>query len=805
MSFKDAVALIKFSLPNGNESRGTGFLVTSKHVLTALHVVAERRASSKQIGQPQPVTFVDPIPLCFSGAGRPERTARVVDGLWDPRQDWALLELDSEVDIAPIAIGAIDGDRGSWRAFGFPDTKPDGMMVEGRVRDSRGSIDGAPALQLFSEEAASGGGMPVRGLSGAPCVVGDTAVGILRWVPMANRATGQAHAGTVFACPLPVVAERCGDHLPAPVRVSDQPAAAAFIGLPVPAPQRPTRPVLLILLVAVIAVSVATTTYLLTRPSSTAPQRKDGSRYVAIREPRIQAGENLPEIELIRAGLRQALLRGATDLSGLAVIAHDDVDTIDDSKTPVSELARALAADEVIVSRLTCSPRLCDVALSWVEVDGAVRQTESFTIEPPDDYRASLDTVVTYLQRGYGDLVPRPAVPELDVSNQDYEKFLRWKRAFDAKAAISEETDQILAELDAIRQRSTGFVDVYLLEAEILRRRFRFSRETGDIERANQLAEAALEIAPGSPRPVKAVLGVALAQRDFPRAEQALRQLEQLEPGSSSTFYRAQLAQERGDLARAIQHYREAARLQPSWRTLIKLGNLESQTGQVAGARATLRRLLEVAPGTYKAQAFQAQMELDHGDLEVAAALYQQLAERHGTIPSYGSLGWIQFCLGRYDDAAKNFERILQLVPRHVVTLVYFGQALELGGRRDDALASYRRALDLLQQDRSATDAHSLAIRASLHARLGQPVDANKLAEQALNEEPGNVDVVSTAATAYALLEDQGKASDHMITALDLGYNGRCFSMPWFDQARGDPRVQQRLQRASDARRASGP
>lgn len=795
MSFKDAVALIRFSLPNGNESRGTGFLVTSKHVLTALHVVAERRASSKRVGQPQPVTFVEPIPLRFSGVEPIERSARVVDGLWDPRQDWALLELDREVDIAPIAIGVIEGDTASWRTYGFPDTKPDGMMVEGRVRDSRGSIDGAPALQLFSEEAASGGGMPVRGLSGAPCVVHDTAIGILRWVPMANRATGQAHAGTVFACPLPVVAERCGDRLPALRTVSDQPQAVALIGLPEPAPRaHPAFIALMVALVAVVGVGGASATYLLTRPE---PPRRDGDAlYVAIRKPTIQAGQDLPEIELIRASLRQALLRSATNLSGLAVISDAEVDTLDDDKTSVSALARALAANEVIVSNLTCSPKICDVALSWVDDGGSVRQAESFTIEPPDDYRASLDKVTTYLHRGYSEFVQRPAIPEIQISNGDYEAFLRIKNTH-TSSGISRTTDELLNELDEIRRRSDGFVEAYLLQAQILRNRYYLSREKRDIARAFELVDTAQQLAPGSPRPLQIRLQLILDSRELDLAEPVLRDLEELDVAPAEILYfRARLEQARGNLTRAIAVYAEAARERPSWRILVNLGTLQIKTAQPEEARKTLKQLLTIAPHNYRTLSLEAKLEMNYGSMEQAAELYEKLAARFQTHVSHANLGWARRCLGRFDEAVDSYQRVVESLPNSAHMTLNLGEAQELTGRIDDARRAYRRALELLDQDKSATDPRSLARRAVLSAHLERHEDAVRHIDSALNEAPDNVIVVEMAALVHALIGNRDVASRHVTRALDLGYNPQCFTVPWFDEVRRDPILNQRINRS---------
>ena len=789
MSFKDAVALIQFALPGGGETRGTGFLVTERYVLTALHVVAERRASMQRTGQAQPVTFVDAIPLRF---GQEQCPARVVDHLWDPREDWALLELDRAVDIEPVALGELHGEAATWRSYGFPDTKPDGMMVEGRVRDASGRIEGVPALQLFSEEAASGGGMPVRGLSGAPCMVEGAAIGILRWVPMANRATGQAHAGTVFACPIPLIAKRCIDLLPPPVAVNaggSQPQlpAAQAVALPKHRAGRVKQWAKSLLLVA-IGLAVSAVAAFVAWPQSS-PRRNSDATYVAVRAPRVQSAGELNGVKLIAAGLRQAVLRAITNLEGLVAIADDDVDLADSDSKSLRELARALAADEVIASKLLCTPEACDVVLNWVRSDGGVRQTESFEIRPPTDYRRSLHTVVSYVRRGFADYSERSGLAALEVSSQDYGRYLRLQRAYSHKDPPMT-TDEILDGLNAIRERSLGFVEVYLFEANLLTERYKSSRDPADTERASSLAEVAQKLAPESPEPLKVWFRVALASGELDTAEQMLNKLENIEPGNVENLeLRARLEAKRGDPQRAIAILRQAASERPSWRILYRLAQYESSNGQLAAAREHLAQFLQIWPDNYYGQSLLAKDELLHGSLERAAELYARLVERSHAYVPYTNLGFAQLLMGRASDAIGNFARAVELKPKNPNALLNLGNAQELAGDRKAATSSYQRALTLLDENSGARDSKWAARRAAILAHLQRSSEAPEQSRPALQNAPNNRDVRYLAAQVYAVTEQDKLAVHNVKEALELGYDAIWFGFPWFDRIRRDPEI----------------
>lgn len=202
-------------------SVGTGALVAPGVVLTALHVVADR--------QPQVTPIPGTITLSF-----PERAVvgTLLPDRWDASADWALIAVDPALTARPIPLADAPGSGLSWETHGFPEAQPvDGMVIGGRISNHAGRYYEIPALQLYSDEAAAAGGMPVRGLSGAPVLVDGALVGVLRASLLKE---GKNVAGTLYACPSRLAAQAASDLLPWPDPCAGLPGlpAAAYARLP---------------------------------------------------------------------------------------------------------------------------------------------------------------------------------------------------------------------------------------------------------------------------------------------------------------------------------------------------------------------------------------------------------------------------------------------------------------------------------------------------------------------------------------------------------------------------------------------
>jgi|GEM_PF-5364609 len=191
MKERASIARIDVGRMGAAPVRGTGTLVSTDLVLTALHVVADRR-------QDPPVFFAGPIWLTFPGD---TVDAVPVAGMWNGREDWVLLRCTRSPAVPHLPLGELGAYEQTleWHTYGFADAYPTGGMVfEGRVLNPEGTYEDVPAIQLYSDQAAAGDGSPVAGLSGAPCLVDGAVVGVIRSSLLKH---GLNVAGTLYACP----------------------------------------------------------------------------------------------------------------------------------------------------------------------------------------------------------------------------------------------------------------------------------------------------------------------------------------------------------------------------------------------------------------------------------------------------------------------------------------------------------------------------------------------------------------------------------------------------------------------------
>lgn len=209
-SIKLAIARVT-SEGNGNKTTGTAFHVGDGYILTALHVVANKRTS--------PPTFLSSIKLQFSNAKEPIE-AVVVDRFWSVEGDWVVLRCRTQPNTSGIVLGSAPTQGKDWVTYGFPDINPAGMTMTGTISDpSYRPLPGSTelpqhtTLQLFGQEAGAGMGARMHGFSGAPCLVDGKAVGILRSTLIEETVDGMrrpvlfTQAGTIFATPARSVME----------------------------------------------------------------------------------------------------------------------------------------------------------------------------------------------------------------------------------------------------------------------------------------------------------------------------------------------------------------------------------------------------------------------------------------------------------------------------------------------------------------------------------------------------------------------------------------------------------------------
>jgi len=507
-------------------------------------------------------------------------------------------------------------------------------------------------------------------------------------------------------------------------------------------------------------------------------QKPPRTLYVAVPETVI-AADSSQDLGLAASAVRTALLQGLLRFENVAALepSRDEAALSD----PVA-LARALAAEEVLTSRLECGSRTCRLELRRLRgADGRLLWTEGFTVDTGGLLEIGLASI-EHLRAAYPEARMRPGVPDLEVRPEDYEAYLRLKKRFDAREK-GFSTDEALAALERLERTSPRFLDLPLYAAAALAKRFEVTRDRADLERAAQEVERARAIAPDDPRVLVQQATVARAAGRLDDAEAALERLRRLEPGNAQRLQqKALLLERKGRRPEAVALLREAVRQLPSAGFHFNLGSMLYRHGDVAGARREMEAGLALAPEHYNGLSSLAQLELASGDPLRAAELYEKLVRRSPETTELSNLGTAYLLAGRYADAARRFREALAQTPGSPSALLNLADAELLTGRTQEAAALYRQVLE--QIDKDPQPEKLLTVRAQALAHLHRAPEAVTAVQEALRLDPENPFKAYEASLVFALIGDRESALWNARRALDRGFDRRWFAFPWFNALR---------------------
>lgn len=562
-------------------------------------------------------------------------------------------------------------------------------------------------------------------------------------------------------------------------RVDGRPSPASS-SLPSLPPYRRVRRRWLLLAAAVLLLVVAGLLWRSPPPASEERKVLPGTLFVAVSRPEIGLGRGVEDNEILASGLRIALLRGLLSLRGLSPIAAEQVDEV--SGPPVT-LARALAADEVITSRLDCRRSLCQVSLYRIQgKDGRLLWTQSFEA-PVDRPLLAAEAIQDYLRRAYPRLGVRPGFPKLEIRGEDYRKFLEILRIGDTVDTGPSRMDAQIEKAAEIRRNSPGFLDTYVLEASLLRSRFFHSRDPADLERAFELLRQARSLAPTDPRPLLAEFEAALAGERLDQAERTLADLQRLQPGEPGILVaRARLLERHGKAREALLLLRQAVEQRPARTFLNRLANLEYRLGETGSARRHLEEILRRSPGHYATRSLLAQIELSNGDPRRAAELYEAMIRQQPGFEVVTNLGVARMLLHEHPQAEAHLRRAVEMEPQNPGVLLNLADVVLLQGRKQEAEGLYRRTLDLSERDPAPTNWQLHTIRAQALAHLGARSEAVETIQKVLALEDNQA--AAEAALVYALVGDEASAVVNARRAAAQGIAPSWFALPWFDPLR---------------------
>lgn len=534
---------------------------------------------------------------------------------------------------------------------------------------------------------------------------------------------------------------------------------------------------------------------------------------VAVLAPDYVAAADRPDIALLASRVRNDVITGVRARDGLDLVPRGDIDSYVEGFTqkhghqPAQrDIQTAVGADEVIAIQFECVSSSCQITLE--------RDASSSSSPPPTSFQLAADsaahpgdTVTFHLSRLYPEHPVRDAATAGSIDPRDYERYIRLVQDYWAGGdALC--TNEFLAELERIRERSPRSLDVLLFQAEVLRHWYLQTKRPDQARRVMALLQDADALFPDTYGILSARFDSELAVGQLDDAGAILDRLAVLDPDSSAThLQRAKLHRQRDELALARGELAAAARRDSfSWRVLYYQALVSRELGDRAATRAAIDELLQRSPDNYGGLALLAHEELDAGRLACAEQIYARLLARAPLCePLYDesvNLGYTRNQLGRYREAADSFHRALAIRPDAPAALLDLAESLLLAGDTDAARAQLRTLREILDRKRhgsptGALDAYHLLIEAQSLAYLGR--DDPALATEArarvveLVVAVKGSDALYTAALVHAVLGDRDLAAKYVTQYLNGGGSPTEFGYRWFDDLRRDPVLGPRL------------
>ncbi|HSF42784.1 MAG TPA: protein kinase [Thermoanaerobaculia bacterium] len=503
---------------------------------------------------------------------------------------------------------------------------------------------------------------------------------------------------------------------------------------------------------------------------------------VAVLAPVGAGGE---EDAFLAFSLRGALQSALTSFEGVFPRGTTEVDAV---SGPPAAVARAVAADEVIETSFACQARSCSVEVARLRgADGGATWSGQIQV-PREDPLTAARAIAALLREGYPERRLRPGLPELNVAAADFAEFLAIKQAAVERTGAT--GTEILARLDALRQRAPTFVDPYLLEAKLAVNLFTSStRDPALLEKALALLDQARALAPGDPEVWQTRAWAEIQAGRLDEAEATLAAFERLAPGDVRVLeLRSHLFERSGRPEKALEVSRAMVDREPSWSHLYQHATLAWRQGEAGSARESLETLLDRFPGNEWGLRLLATIELTNGDPARAARLFEDLAARSPDSGTRVNLGLAYMLLGDPVRASAAMEKAVAEAPENYLYLLNLGQARWLEGRRDEAAGHFRRVLTLSEADPSGEEWQRLTVRAQALAHLGRPREAVAAVQDALRLAPRSGQAAFEASLVYALVGDRTAALVNAGRARDLGFEAPSwFRLPWFDSLRGEP------------------
>jgi Flp pilus assembly protein TadD len=241
--------------------------------------------------------------------------------------------------------------------------------------------------------------------------------------------------------------------------------------------------------------------------------------------------------------------------------------------------------------------------------------------------------------------------------------------------------------------------------------------------------------------------------------------------------------------------YRRAIQLRPTyWQNHSALGIFLLRRGRLDEAQEVFRRVLELRPESDTGYVNLAAAYILAGKHTEAEPLLLAALRLNPTYETHNNLGTVYYALGKYDEAAREWQAAIDGGGKEAIFFSNLGDALRQLRRESEAARAYDQAIDLGRQA-VATRPDDHESRAGLAMALAGRGQCGPAREEAGRASRPGATLASAyyAAVAYALCGPRESAVREAVRAIEGGVVSDVRTNPDLKPLLGDPLLRQRL------------
>jgi TolB-like protein/tetratricopeptide (TPR) repeat protein/DNA-binding winged helix-turn-helix (wHTH) protein len=361
-------------------------------------------------------------------------------------------------------------------------------------------------------------------------------------------------------------------------------------------------------------------------------------------------------------------------------------------------------------------------------------------------------------------------------------------------------------DMSRLRQAETSFRQAIEADAEFAgayaglcrthAREFERTRDPLARDAAQDICRKALALDPDLVETHKALASTAMVEGRYDAAQGIYASLVERNPQDADAYVGlGEALAGLGDGAAAEAHYRRAVAVEPAyWSAHAALASHLFARGKIDESIAEWRKVTELVPSSANAWSNLGGALNVKGDFGGALEAYDRSLKLEPSKEAYSNLATAYFFLERFPEAVANYERAAVLGEHDYLVQGNLADALwQTAGRREDAVARYRRAIALAEKELEARPS-DWAFKAQLgyfYGRVGDTGRAQAYLEEALARGPEIIYVHYFVGVDALDRGDRATALRAIAELVRMGYSPVLLrSAPEFRSLRQDPEYQ---------------